>query len=1584
MPVSKDPIDLGRKARPGRDLDKTVSEQALDFELDLKGLKAHLLDPVDAHDAAAISVEDTAGNFTSDNVEGALAEVGGTAAAKFSQGVIEDCSTSTAGLDVTLAAGSKVFIHGTVLDVGGQSVTVDNNQTRYLYIDATDDTLKQAASAGNFASGNVVLWEVTTLAGSVDSVRDLRYFVFGSDRKDTIQVIDGVPSPPDFNERSEGHFMSIQAALDYIDVYGASSEERRRTIVVRGAHQISEKITIPVSNVTIKGDGRGNVLLTAGNNIDIFDLNGQDNITFDGLGLQCNNHSGCNGIVDSVNNSDNIIITGCTFAANTQAFDRAIHLDQNGAATTHLRIYNCQIGDVVDVGIYVRRPDQVVIRDCDIDTSTSAAIGISLGTSAEAVHVGEGASIIERCRVEHFDVGIFIQAESCIVSNCIVDGFGNPTGVEVSSSSNGCRVIGTTIRDCDDGIQTDGTTDNFLVSGCELVDMGRGIYIQGGNTRIVNTTINGRSADGITGIRLDGAGTQISGCTFVCTKSSWTSEDPIGLDVRNQNVSITDCHFGGWYNTNTPAGSAVRLRPAAASFVANESHFIGNYKDIVVPISSGIDKVVINGCQFENAEASAIEIQGCNEIQVTGCHFKGGNSEASSAYVWLNELTSTSVTNNHMECGTNGTGIYVEGSDSSSARTITLNISGNTIDQPGDYGIHLTQYVRAFNITGNNIDGWAGASTDVTAGGIYIHDSAGGFGNKTASISGNTISRCTYGIQVEGTPGQNFENLSVTGNTIRNCAVATTLSSEDYDQRGSAGIIITNATGGVVSSNSIYDIGQLINNTGANFQPSGTDVGAYGIFIHNCNRMNINGNQISQLIIKGSGEADGIRVEMLNDSSGTTTKGWHRITGNTLTNVDDVGIAVKVGPGTDSPGAFTLKQLSITNNTMDNIRSFGIRVNVEGDVTNNCTIRNLRVNGNQIDDASAASIRIDTTDYGGLWNVQVNGNQITQDGAGSLNGIEFESDSANATQMSDIQVNDNQFYGNNQSGDAINIATHTVDVDNITINGNSCNEWDAFAVIQIGTDAGATSAILSNVNIVGNTIIDADSQSIFLQGRDTIQGANISQNFSKALSTNQAAHVQITTFDGSVERLGIKGNRFYNAGVNIINIFCDDIGDSQINDNHFEDEDGTNVNGINLSSVNGGTTPHVRGLRIQNNSFNLLGGYGIYIDDSSASSGTMSDILISGNSFDTVATDHDSWSAIRIHADHLALRGVSITGNRFDNCNNGDSPNGVIRLDSDVSGTDLVDINISGNTIDGCNGSGIQIIWDDPGSSTAFNNIRVCDNHIESDHGIEMVVGGSSTGVSNGHINNNTITGPATGSYDGIHLDFSATDDVDHLQINGNHVFDTPQHGIYVIPATTTTAINRAISICDNMVVECTNNGIFFDAENISVDFSVRSLRINNNDVSLNNDSGIVIKHSTDGDTVNSQFRGQFNNNSCYGNNDYGMHLILRGETEACQVIGNLFEVNADGFRLYIGIVDEDEEGGAQVGANAGVVVGGVQIIGNISRDNSSSEVDMDGGNWPPTDGICVSNIDGASGGDQWIDHDGGVTWRTASSISIT
>jgi hypothetical protein len=39
------------------------------------GLAAHLADTADAHDASAVSVLDTAGNFTATDVEGVLAEL---------------------------------------------------------------------------------------------------------------------------------------------------------------------------------------------------------------------------------------------------------------------------------------------------------------------------------------------------------------------------------------------------------------------------------------------------------------------------------------------------------------------------------------------------------------------------------------------------------------------------------------------------------------------------------------------------------------------------------------------------------------------------------------------------------------------------------------------------------------------------------------------------------------------------------------------------------------------------------------------------------------------------------------------------------------------------------------------------------------------------------------------------------------------------------------------------------------------------------------------------------------------------------------------------------------------------------------------------------------------------------------------------------------------------------------------------------------------------------------------------------------------------------------------------------------------
>jgi len=1583
MPVSKDPIDLNKVGRPGRDLDKTVSEQALDFDLTTSsGLTAHLLDPVDAHDASAISLLDTQDRYDGDEVESALTQVGATLDEHSSPGVLGECGTNTAGLSVTLVANSKVLINGTATDVSGQQVTVDATATRYLYIDPADNDMKQSAGIPSASSGNVVLWKLTTDGSGVTDVSDLRMFVYGADRKPSITVRAG-SSNPTHDERSEGNFMSVEAALAWIETYQPSGSELRSEIVLRGGHVLQD-VVLPVGNITIRGEGSGTIIETGANTTSNFLLNGQDNVTFKDLAFS-SKHTGCEAISDSTGNSDGLTIDHCVFVDGGTPYTYAVNLAEFGSATQRFRMFNCNVQDVSDTGISIRRPDRCIIRDCIIKSvGGGSGSAIEIGTTAQAPTPGEGSNKVDACYISKFDTGVFLRSESNTLSDTVIDLFGGTVGIELGGATLGNTVSGCTVRDATTGLETDGSVDGLIISDCQMVDTATGMYLQGGNTVVSTSSVTGRAADGIVGIRIDGSGTRIVDCQLVCTKTSWTTEDPFGIDLRAQNCTITNTTFGNWYNdSGTPKGCGITLKSGSDITVLQGCTFIGNYYDIYNSTSNAIDKVVVTGCQFEAAENHSIFITTANEVQVTGNHFRSGVAEAGAFYVYLDEITSGTINDNVMDCNDVGGGIYLEGANSASDRTIGMSIVGNQINSVATFGISLSQYVRNTNISDNIIDGFIGSSTDVTGVGIHASYSGGSPGHRHISINNNQITRLITGIEAQGSNASMLSHLTISGNTISNIAVASTTSGETWENTGTKAIGLEYVTGALVSGNNIYDIGQLVNNTGTSYQPSGTHVNAYGIYAENCDRLNITSNVIAQCLIKGTARGVGIEVAYRNDSSGTTTKQGHKVTGNSITNTDDAGIVVRVEPGTISAGTFVLKMVTVTDNTIDNVRGNGIAVLADGTVGDPCVLRNLVISDNQLDLITDNAIEGGTDGYGSFYSVTITGNHITDATAGTDDGINLSAQSINSGDFKDFVISGNQFQGSSH-GAAISLSSHTADIDNVTVNNNHCTEWNTFLKIYAGhTGAGNLNRLIA----LGNNIYKTDDMSFSIEAQNDITNVNISDNIAEALSDSLSDHLYFGSTTGGVVRATVKGNQFVGSGGRMVHFETDTVYRTTITGNNFEDTFSTaTLEGIKLNLA-GGTSPHLRMLTITDNTFYLIGSYGIHIEDIDAASGTMDDIRIQNNTFHLVAYTSVNYSAIYINPTGIRVTQIQIISNFFDNCGTSGAAVGQIRLGSSTGDMGISDVDISGNMLTGGNGHGIHLDIEDPILSE-FQNISICSNRIETEaDGILVEFGTTTTSPDQINISNNSIW-DCGGS--GILLDLSETASPDGIHVNGNNIWSCGDHGIYISPSTTATGQLRGLSITGNSCSDNTNHGIFIDGVNTATQFSVRGMSVCSNVCTSNGEDGIRWRHSTSSASVNAQMTGiLFNDNNCYGNGEYGMYLIMRGRVMELSVCNNTLNVNSNGFRIYTGVAGEQDGGGSLVSTIAGTIPGGVIINGNIARDNATEDVNnsIDGGqrgtNWPPAQGVMVGNIDSDSGDDQWPDlHDN--TWtNSANNLTV-
>ena len=172
MPRNVDPgsVLVGK----GRVPQGTVEDNSLrNPNRDVQPLRAHIHDPSRAHFAVAIAIEDVAGNFSSDEVEGALAELAGSTSAGRLNGLLSGGLFTSLGLTLTLDP-TLVLLNGTAQDFGGASVLLVDGATQFVYIDVSTGTLATSPTAPTMGSEDILIAEVTTAAGSVTGSRDGR------------------------------------------------------------------------------------------------------------------------------------------------------------------------------------------------------------------------------------------------------------------------------------------------------------------------------------------------------------------------------------------------------------------------------------------------------------------------------------------------------------------------------------------------------------------------------------------------------------------------------------------------------------------------------------------------------------------------------------------------------------------------------------------------------------------------------------------------------------------------------------------------------------------------------------------------------------------------------------------------------------------------------------------------------------------------------------------------------------------------------------------------------------------------------------------------------------------------------------------------------------------------------------------------------------------------------------------------------------------------------------------------------------------------------------------------------------------
>jgi hypothetical protein len=478
------------------------------------GLRVHIQDPSRAHEARAIHVEDVPGNFVSDHVEGALEELAGATASGRSNGLVEGGTWTDVGNIITLDTPTTVQINGSNHDYSGASVVLPNG-VNYVFIDVSAATLTSSVTAPTLPSEDVLIAEITVVAGFVTASRDGRFFIFNLDRKLPITVrSDGVSA----NQRSEAAHLTLEAALLHLELYagfGSVNAKETHRIIVRGGHTISATTTLPIPSIFFEGDGDAS--FTTGFSGVMFDLNGMSDIRFKDILFTCD-HAASTAIEDG-STTNRLTVERCRFVSGASDWTNGINLADTTANNSGHIVSDSVIR--AQTGIVIGRPAYCHVVNCRvIGGSATTGIGIELG---QTTTLGAGKSTIRGCTVESFETGIQAEGHDLLVGD-------------------------THVREVETGLVHAGGLRLFVRDSTFILD----------------------ATAGRDGISISAAQAKISGCYIENPRTVWGAPTTTtGISISAAGVTVTDCRIVGFLETFGSTGDGILLTGAADTVISD-------------------------------------------------------------------------------------------------------------------------------------------------------------------------------------------------------------------------------------------------------------------------------------------------------------------------------------------------------------------------------------------------------------------------------------------------------------------------------------------------------------------------------------------------------------------------------------------------------------------------------------------------------------------------------------------------------------------------------------------------------------------------------------------------------------------------------------------------------------------------------------------------------------------------------------------------------------------------------------------------------------------------------------------------------
>lgn len=758
---------------------------------DTLALSAHVKNPRRAHMASSTGIVDSGGYFTSEDVEGALQEIGGASSSGRQNGVVTGFGYSAVGLVVTFDSPSEALSPG-LRDYSGETIALpDNTLSIWVYLDSSGNIAQvSAANPPSITSPeNVLLWQFVTSAGVISAARDARIYVRNLDRKLPFTVRS---SGTQADQESEACFVSLEAAITYLQ-YSTPLGSLRSEVVIRGPVS-SGSIDIPVDGVHFRGEDGAEITLTGGPYL--FDLQGHSGTSFQDLTFRTD-AVGATAIEDSVGSSANSIPTGflrCVFDDGTSSWNAGIDLT---VGVSRLAVSTCQIS-AVSRGISVADPSGVVVSGTEVSAIGFAVgtVGIRLGTFP--VTTPSPANVVRGCTVVGFDVGVDVVGEAPVVSQCkVTPGASGAVGIQVGPGV-GALVSGNYV-DCATGggevsLLVDGTSADVV--GLRVSDnifygsRTYGIDFQGG---VLDSELSGNTVDGFVPgspndptafagiyIRTVGAPPRVPG--YITVSGNLVTRSCTGIFVAGTSAGVVpevsisgnvvhDCAVGivggpaNPFQVSTGIGATYCIGLSCSSNNVSE---IGTVQG-VLPTPADVFAV---GVLIRDCDRTAVSGNQIRELSVKGIGSAAGIRFDGPGTGGAFSAQSIRVTDNGVD-SIPGQGIVLALGATAAAFARSLDgalVSGNTISSVG-VGIYAYAdgrgSIRDLRIENNIVD------TTSTGNGIEVASLDASVGTPDGVVTGarvisNTVANATaVGIRLFCGDGATAFGLSVEGNQIR-------------------------------------------------------------------------------------------------------------------------------------------------------------------------------------------------------------------------------------------------------------------------------------------------------------------------------------------------------------------------------------------------------------------------------------------------------------------------------------------------------------------------------------------------------------------------------------------------------------------------------------------------------------------------------------------------------------------------------------------------------------------------------------------------------------------------------------------------